>query len=271
MFNHNFGKRESRKFIDLLLDSTNKWTNIDAGKNIRVGDFGTIDPSTGDFLIDGNLYDLTETRDIMSKYPVQSTPKVQIEKYSSDAVKELGFSPKVSAGFQPVADISFEASWEFSRDRGALLVLTSAHTEYIRGFPTAAFIANPQITALLKKKVICTDVTSCPAFCLYLSNSKTHAFKISFEASVPIAAAVPGVTAGGGLGIIKQGANPEPVFHPLFSLKAIRWEGLGSVVRGEKPTELEDESIMDDVQKPWKDLDNEGEQIWVPVDSGAPL
>lgn len=49
-------------------------------------------------MIDGNLYEAPETKAIMENYPVTSAPVVGIERFTSNTVKELGFSPKVSVG-----------------------------------------------------------------------------------------------------------------------------------------------------------------------------
>ncbi|THU94294.1 hypothetical protein K435DRAFT_860743 [Dendrothele bispora CBS 962.96] len=83
-----FGHQDSRKFIDLLLQVTNnKWTNIDVNKEIRVGDIGRIDHATGEFLVEGNLYELSETKSAMESHPVQTTVSTKFEKYLSKGVK----------------------------------------------------------------------------------------------------------------------------------------------------------------------------------------
>ena len=44
------------------------------------------------------------------------------------------------------------------------------HVKFMKGFPTRPLMS-PSIKPILKGKVVCTDVTACPAFCLYLGNA----------------------------------------------------------------------------------------------------
>lgn len=273
------GKKESRKFIDLLLQSTNnKWTNIDASKEIKVGDFGYIERSTGEFLVEGNLYKLASTREQMEAYPVIETASTDFEKYTSKGVKELGFSPKVSAALEMVVDVELDAKWQFKRDRGALLVLLTPKIQTMSGLPIDVLL-DERHQNILKGKSICTDVFSCPGFCLYLSNSEEHVFDVSLNGKVPIPNA-PGVTAGGGIatnwkvghtqGVVKQGmdAKGRYVYYPLFGLKQINWGKVSTVTRGEQP---KSDEIFEDMDTPWSELDDEGEEAELLVDTGEEL
>ncbi|KAL0066484.1 hypothetical protein AAF712_006527 [Marasmius tenuissimus] len=273
-----FGKQESRKFIDLLLQVTNnKWANIDANKEIKVGDYGRIDGATGELQVEGNLYENPETAATMAAHPIREGTPTKFEKYTSQGVKELGISPSVNSGLQPFADVAFEGKWEFKNKRGALLYLITPRIHSMKGFPTST-VLDERFESILKNRVICTDVVSCPAFALYLANSKEHVFSLSLKADVPIPAA-PGVTAGGGFsaswkfentqGAVKEGLNEkgEYLFFPLYSLKQISWGKVASVVRGDE----REESVLLDADIPWLDLDDEGEELDIPVDSGEPL
>jgi len=276
-----FGKQESRKFIDLLLPSTNnKWTNIDANKPVHVGDFGSIEKSTGEFVVEGNLYTHPETREAMKSYEANDTAPTRYEKYTSKGVKELGLSPSLTASVEPIFDVGFDGKWAFKRERGALLVLVTPKMKVMNGFPTSLLLRE-DLRPLLRGRSICTSVVSCPAFVLYLGNTEEHTFELSLKASVPIPTA-PGVQAGGGLGanwsfgstqgIVKQGLDESGayVYYPLFSLKQISWGRVASVIRGDEP-EADENDVLEDVVTPWDNLDEEGEEVGMLEDSGEPL
>ncbi|KIK57999.1 hypothetical protein GYMLUDRAFT_86419 [Collybiopsis luxurians FD-317 M1] len=276
-----FGQRESRKFIDLLLQVTNnKWTNMDVNKEVKVGDFGRLDRATGELLIEGNLYEHPDTRAVMEDYPVKTTAPVDIERYTSGGVREIGLSPSVDIGFQNLAEAGFEGKWEFKNSRGALLILLLPRIHSMQGFPTGT-ILEKRFKSLLKGRAICTDVVSCPAFFLYLGKSKDHLFELSLKVDVPIASAVPGLTVGGGIGtkwkaggaqgILKQGFNDkgEHVFFPLYSLKGISWGRVGSISRSAGP--VDEASVLEDAETPWIELDDDGEELDFPIDSDEPV
>ncbi|KAJ7190619.1 hypothetical protein GGX14DRAFT_407866 [Mycena pura] len=247
-----FGQQESRKFIDLLLQVTNnKWTNIDANKEIKVGDFGQIDRATGELQIEGNLYEHPDTQAKMDAHPVRQTVSTEFEKYVSEGVKELSLAASADAKVEPIVDGEFEGKFAFQKKRGALLVITSPRIQSMHGFPTSLLL-DDQLKGVLKDRVICTDVVSCPGFFLYLGNSGSHVFNLSLKADLPVPVA-PGVKAGGSLqtgwksentqGLVKKGMSDkgEYVYFPLYSLKRVSWGRVSSVLRGE---EDEDEASL---------------------------
>ncbi|KAF9263737.1 hypothetical protein L218DRAFT_307659 [Marasmius fiardii PR-910] len=273
-----FGQQESRKFINLLLQVTNnKWANIDANKEIKVGDFGQIDGATGEFQVEGNLYQDPTTSAAMGPHPIRVTPPTDFEKYLSEGVREIRLSAGVKAGIQPFAEVGFEGKFEFKKKRGALLVLIAPRILSMQGFPTTTVLAE-KFQSLLKGRVICTDVVSCPSFCLYLGNNKDHVFSLSLEPTVPVPVA-PGVEIGGSVktdwkfqnaqGLVKKGSNDkgECVYFPLYTLKRVSWGKVASVIRGE---EGKDELLLD-AEIPWGELDDDGQEVDIPVDSGEPI
>jgi len=165
-----------------------------------------------------------------------------------------------------VASVEFAGKWKFNRQRGALLVLLNPRIEYIRTFPLA-IVRDETFKSSLYNRVICTEVVSCPGFCLYLGNSQEHVFELSLKADVPIPIAAP-LKAGGGLGmnwkfgntqgIVKEGldAQGNHVFFPLFSLKTIKWGKTSTVSRAE-----DEDEMLGKLEKPWKQLDEAGQEI----------
>ncbi|KIK68738.1 hypothetical protein GYMLUDRAFT_92240 [Collybiopsis luxurians FD-317 M1] len=274
-----FSQQESRKFIDLLLQVTNnKWTNIDANKEIKVGDFGQIDRATGEFQIEGNLYANPDTVVKMSSHPLRQTVSTQFEKYVSQGVKEISLSSSVNAKVQPIVDAEFEGKFEFKKKRGGILVLKSPRIQSMQGFPTSLLL-DDEFKSILKDRVVCTDVVSCPSFCLYLASGSDHQFTLSLKTDVPVPVA-PGVQVGGGVqtdwkaenaqGLMKKGTSDkgEYVFFPLYSIKRVNWGRVSTVLRGQ---EEDDASWLVDAEIPWLDLDDDGEELDIPIDSGEPL
>ncbi|THU79033.1 hypothetical protein K435DRAFT_811050 [Dendrothele bispora CBS 962.96] len=272
-------QQESRKFIDLLLQVTNnKWTNIDANKEIKVGDFGQIDRATGELQVEGNLYEHPDTKTKMAAHPLHRTVPTEFEKYVSEGVQELSFTSSVDVRGQPIVGGGFEGKFEFKNKRGALLVLVSPSIQTMQGFPTSLLL-DAQLRPILKNRVICTDVVSCPGFCLYLGNSKNHTFSLSLKGDVP-ARVAPGLEADGSLqanwkvdnaqGLVKKGLNEQgdSVYFPLYCLKRVSWDRVSSVLRG---GEAGDVSLLEDAETPWLNLDDDGQEQDIPLDSGEPI
>jgi hypothetical protein len=122
----------------------------------------------------------------MLAHPVETGHCTRFEKYESEGVTELGLSPSVAVGVyvdlplhmitvdenlsEPIAKVDFDGSWQFERNRGGILLMLEPHVKFMKGFPTRPLMS-PSVKPILKGKVVCTDVTACPAFCLYLGNA----------------------------------------------------------------------------------------------------
>ncbi|KAG0706990.1 hypothetical protein DFH29DRAFT_995570 [Suillus ampliporus] len=51
------GVEASRKFIDLIRQTSSKWANWDSSSKIKMGDYGMIDGKTGELQVEGKIYD----------------------------------------------------------------------------------------------------------------------------------------------------------------------------------------------------------------------
>ncbi|THU94295.1 hypothetical protein K435DRAFT_966924 [Dendrothele bispora CBS 962.96] len=194
-------------------------------------------------------------------------------------VKELALSPSVNVGIPSLADLGFVGKWEFKSNKGALLVLISPCISTMRGFPTGIMLEE-RFESILKNRVVCTDVVSCPAVCLYLGRNKDHVFELSLKGDTPIPVAPP-VTAGGNIdvkwnssnaqGAVKEGIDPDGKynFFPLYALKKVNWGRVGTVLRGDRKVDGED--VLEEANPPWNDLDDEGEELDFCIDSGEPV
>ena len=87
-------KNPSRKFIDLIRDVSSKWANWDPPNQIKVsifrspsggtqlhyhsqvGDYGTINKETGQFEVDGNIYEDPSIVNLTAAHPpLQTCPE----------------------------------------------------------------------------------------------------------------------------------------------------------------------------------------------------
>ncbi|KAG1744587.1 uncharacterized protein EDB91DRAFT_1080688 [Suillus paluster] len=232
-------KYASRKFIDLIQGAASKWANWDPPKKIAVGDYGLIDNKTGEFEWEGNIY----------------RPHFQEQLKSSN-------------GVQSVLNVAFEADLQFDgRKRAAVLVM---HEPRYSSLPNDERIIEllKSMPDILKGKFIVTEVISCAAYMMHLSEKKAYSISATLKANVPVA---PPATAGGAVGfawslettngVSRQGSDPAAKYVPLYRLKQPRskfwlWP------YGHRGDEKNDDPIdrWEDVEPPWDPLDDEGEE-----------
>ncbi|KAG2749691.1 hypothetical protein P692DRAFT_20732431 [Suillus brevipes Sb2] len=265
----------SRKFIDLIFQSSSKWANWDPPIPIKVGDYGTIDRKTGVLIVKGNIYDETFQESLTQQGLMINLSSCQPVKgavegdmiMSSIGVKtgEISLTPQVSA--LDLASASINAEFQFQEGRrGAVLVMHKPQQEYI---PQGRVLSIIHEARELKDKYIVSSTFTCPGFYLYLSNKSGEKVKLALTANAPVAAAI-GVSAGGGASVDwwtdTQAALLRKAFDqagqyrytPLFDLKR-RQHWFERTFRGveEHPTE---DDMWPDCSPPWNPLDEDGNE-----------
>jgi len=65
---------ESRKYIDMIYRTSARFPNWNPSKPLKVGDYGTINPQSGEFELDGSIY---SDKDILEKVPILRTKEGQ--------------------------------------------------------------------------------------------------------------------------------------------------------------------------------------------------
>jgi len=266
---HNTMKDEnaSRKFIDLIYESSTKYANWDPPVQIQVGDYGIINNDTGAFERSGNIYDehfKAFLPNAATRYPVRHGEIEGNMIITSRAIsyKELGID--AIASFAGVIEGSLSGQWEFGRtDRGALLMISRPRSHWLEwsGPPDVLYGIS-----VLKGKSIVISTVNCPAYALYLSNTQRDVVSLAMVTNgVPVAA---GVTAGGSLngtwrkekgsGFYRDAVNPGFTFTPLFTLReAVKrpwWR-----FRDDPSPERKGLDQLADSRPPWGALDSEGE------------
>jgi len=228
----------SRKYVDLILKASSKWATLEPfNRKIAPGDYGKIDPETGEFEYHGNIY---TNRDILDRIPDLNTadkykPVVsdKIEKWVITGVStrqvDGEFSPNVNLG--SIAQASINVQFSFKRGaRGAFLVMYRPHSIDL---PKDVLLHKLHGLSALKGMYLVSNIVTCPAYSLYLSNRDADKVGVAFVGSLPLAV-VPGLSGGAGISVgwvseSKSGyyqdaydIEGEPKYTPLIGLKQMR-------------------------------------------------
>ncbi|KAL5536603.1 hypothetical protein ACEPAF_426 [Sanghuangporus sanghuang] len=259
-------KYASRKFTDIILSAVSKWPNWDPSIPIEAGDYGRVDRKSGQFEREGNIYRDPDVAHIASQFPPSTGPRVDTHRIHSMDVRRVTVAPDVHANLLGVAEPTIGGQWQFSRSRGALLLL---YKSYI------TFVPNELLTELkdsgwAKGKCVVTHVQTCCSYFLYLSDKSSEVVSITLQADVPLPMA-PGVTPGAGIsagwhfsgasGIVQEAFHDEPVFVPLYQLKEITKKD-GWNRRSPCPdSDDDDDDGWISVEVPWSPLDDDGVEL----------
>jgi len=267
----------SRKYVDLILETSSKWANWDPPIPVEVGTYGTINKYSGALDREGNIYseefrkvfeEQCPDLDIDNYKPVVAPPEKSYIVYSK-GVQQSSFGAEASVDVLNLASASIKAEWNFpKKDRGALLVMHSPRQTHI---PIDTILKHLYDVPELKDKYLVTDIFSCPAYSLFLSNKSGEKLQLALTGSLPVPI-VPGVSAGGSnslswytnieTSLMRTAVHPEGeyAYVPLYSLKRRRppiWE---RILRDAVPVPPVGDDFWIDVQQPWDPLDEDGEE-----------
>ncbi|KIJ60757.1 hypothetical protein HYDPIDRAFT_31974 [Hydnomerulius pinastri MD-312] len=210
-------KYDSRKFVDLILSSASKWANWDPPRPINVGDYGSVNNETGEFMWEGNIYG-EYFQELLDKSP----GPIKID------LKDPALQPEVSEGddkiiisssgvyasearlaaevLQSEANVSLRFNFDFRDKGGAGMVL---YKPQYSSFPKDERLTSLLKTAreILRGKCIVTEVISCPAYLIVLSGQKGERFSASLSATRtdPVATT-------------DREASTSAIFNPLYKL-----------------------------------------------------
>ncbi|KAG1842270.1 hypothetical protein DFJ58DRAFT_707480 [Suillus subalutaceus] len=265
-------KYESRKFIDLIQRATSKWANWDPPRKITVGDYGTIINETGEFDWEGNIYSPHFKEQLKSskyKFNIDLAdaalrPNEQEAGDDHFIVKSWGVTAKeaktsadclvhisdcAAVPVPGVVNVALKLDLQFDGNKPAAVLVM--HKPRYSSLPHDERIIRvlKSMPGVLKGKYIVTEVISCAAYMMHLSDQKQ--FSVPLKAVGPV---TPAINAGGAAsfawsseaayGLSRQGCDPAAKYIPLYRLKMPCpkfWE-------------------WEDVDPPWNPLDNEGEE-----------
>ncbi|KAG1724596.1 hypothetical protein EDB19DRAFT_1915444 [Suillus lakei] len=257
-------KYASRKFIDLIQGATSKWANWDPPREITVGDYGMIINETGEFDWEGNIYSPDFQEKLKSskyKFDIDLTdstlhPKEQEGGDDQFIVKSWGVTTKevnasTNVGVPGAANVALEVNFQFDGTKPAAVLVM--HKPRYSSLPNDERIIRllKAMADTLKGKYIVTEVVTCAAYMMHLSDKKAEKFSVTLKATGPV---TPAVNAGGAAGF-------HLVFRSYLWLKKPRakfWEWpFGH--RGDENT-IDAIDRWEDVDPPWDPLDDEGEE-----------
>ncbi|KAH7906670.1 hypothetical protein BJ138DRAFT_1117362 [Hygrophoropsis aurantiaca] len=268
-------KYASRKYVDLIRQTTAKWANWDPPIPIKVGSYGTINGETGELDVEGNIYDATFEEIWKTHFPninlKDHQPKVgePDEDFVVSSVgvrrRDLKIGPEI--GLTGVANVSLKGEWQFATGRrGALLVMHKPRQTYL---PPGELLKPLYNIPELKDKYIVTSVFSCPAYSIYLSDKSGEKVSLALVANGPIPTA-PIANIGAELALdwwtdsqtsfLRKAASKKGdySFTPLYALKR-KLPVIRRLFRDSPVPEPTGDDFWIDVPQPWDPLDEDGE------------
>lgn len=265
-----------RKFVDLMFKTTGKYANWELAKEIRVGDYGTVDPNTGAFEKDGNIYDENLIPNKTANDDIVAGEPLNYWRVSTETAQECSFSGGPEINLAGMVDVALAGTWKFGEKRGAVLLM---HLPQLWKIPNMKLLDKLIDVPEVKGKYIVSDAYTCPASSLYISG-KSHeevTFKLHAETDPLVTGLVTGVPVGPG-GEVKGGWSVSNAtglhqcagsaksrtgrYTPLFTLKKRRWYAKWRGVPQAPIDENEDK--YEDIDVPWGPLDSDGEDALDP-------
>jgi len=219
------------------------------------GDFGTVIKSTGEFVVEGNIYVHEDLAHISQKHPPSEGDELDRYHVHSYEVRGVDVGAGFGANIFGTQGLVFRSHWQFNSKRGAVLLMYQ---------PRLICVPDPLFSEIrsipvLKNKAVVYQVFKCPGFYMYLSNKVNEQVAVGLRANLPPQVADPNPALGAGwmahgtIGIGQQGYQSGAIYTPLFSMRSLK---KGIVRRGESdqvPTERWDETMV-----PWDRLDDDG-------------
>jgi len=254
-----------RKYVDLIYRASKGFVNWDPLRKIEVGDFGRIDPETGQFVREGNIYKDEPLASVMKEYPPLVYGTVYEHKIDSSTSTRRSRLPDFGDGDQTtmIRDIVYRCQWEFKDKRAAFLFMLHARKITIPPrFLTMALKDEDGPMREIRSKNIVTSVWVCPKFGMYLSNKTREHVKIALYS--------PRAGSGqeeeswwhleGNVGVHQFGNRPSEDYRPLYRLESVQKNNWGVDEDGNELSEV----IWLAPDVPWGRLDEDGFE----VDSG---
>ncbi|KAH9167270.1 hypothetical protein EDB89DRAFT_2115623 [Lactarius sanguifluus] len=247
-------KNSQRKYIDLINEASSKWANWDPPRRINPGDFGTVIKSTGELVVEGNIYTHADLVHIARKYPPSEGHETDRYHIHSYEVRGVDVGADLGANLLGIQGLVFKSRWQFNSKRGAVLLMYQPRLITVPD----AFFTETQDVPILKNKSVVYQVFNCPGFYMYLSNKASEQISVSLRANT-----LPGVdgeqalsvgwSADGSSGVCQQGFREDAVYTPLFRLKSLgrrhwRRDGITPMIEKWEVTYI-----------PWGILDEDGE------------
>ncbi|KAF9062534.1 hypothetical protein BDP27DRAFT_1482123 [Rhodocollybia butyracea] len=243
-------KQASRKFIDLIQQTSSKFANWDPPHRIEVGDYGKIDRETGKLEKAGNIYDGSCEDAAVARLAARYSPITNParDEYSLNSVhaRRAEFGVDADATVAGLQYAALKAQWKFDKKRAALLTM---HNPVSITIPDAFFEASRTIP-FMKNKDLVVEVHQCEETVRLVLYANTPTNETGGEINA-------GWWSDGASGVFQKAYRPENLYTPLFRAKRIRKPGL---LRRASPgfNEPDDNDLWADTEVPWNYLDEDG-------------
>jgi hypothetical protein len=245
-------KNPQRKYIDLINEASSKWATWDLSRRIKPGDFGTVIKSTGELVVEGNIYVLEELKNIAKKYPPCEAHEIDRYHIDSREVRGADIGAGLGANLLGTQDLVFKSHWKFNSKRGAVLLM---YRPRLISVPDT-FFSETRYVPILKNKSVVYQVFNCPGFYMYLSNKLSEQVAVGLRVN-PSSNVYPPLGVGwmshGTTGIAQQGYQSNAIYTPLFGLRSLQKR----LVRRGEPNQAQSE-LWGETIAPWDRLDDDG-------------
>ncbi|KAF4586460.1 hypothetical protein EYR38_010736 [Pleurotus pulmonarius] len=244
---------DSRLYFKKIYQKSSRFANWEPARRIELGDYGTLNKRTGEFLKDGSIFSHPATKEHAAKLTRRDWATDSIQEYISFEASRLQFEsgPEIDVSGLAAAEVALR--YRFKGGRGAILVMHRPHPKTLEG--------DLKNLPAIPNKHIVTSVVDCPDYYMFLSHKEVGDVSLILRASAP---AVPGVAAGGkvgggwqhiGLGGTCKASQPGNEYTPLYETRV--WSKL-SRLRSDGEDLTAEEGWVPTVP-PWKTLDSDGE------------
>ncbi|CAE6502862.1 unnamed protein product, partial [Rhizoctonia solani] len=134
----------------------------------KVGDWGVIERGTGCFIREGNIFEDTECKVLLSDIPdvqlVKTGNPEDVIRITANAEMELDGS--LFSGIDATGEVGVRVhgAWKFTpRNRAAILTITNGYTHYLE---IGTVFTKLQPVRKLQGKAIVTEALRCPAYAM---------------------------------------------------------------------------------------------------------
>jgi hypothetical protein len=260
----------ARLYAELMRKSCGgSYANWNPPQSIEVGDYGIVDKETTSFEKEGNIFDpgFCPELDIARNYPVKLSKPNDMEIFMSRGVKRVGFDSAIAAKYPLLVDSKVKVCCDFSKGRGASLVLYMPKQSYIDR--VGDLMPKLQHNETLAEKALVTSVFSCPMYSLLLKDEKDTSGEVAIGLSL---FDTPDLGAHSRAqwhhynvsGVVKTGGeSANSTFYPLYSLRTPKTRSWMDTVLGRRRgRDPEGEDTFYNYQPPWGPLDDQGDECF---------
>jgi hypothetical protein len=231
-----------KKYVQWISNQSGLHPSFEPSVPVQIGDYGSVDKKTGEFLSEGNIFDKKGGKlslaEMLGIEIVENDAPIY-HKIGSKSASIVELSPEAKCGY-PGVNVSAAFDISFSKGGAAALIFVQGTLKTMK---YEGRLKQSGFNLFSKSIAIVTRVWSAPTYVICISTKSEQKFNITLGASVPTPAA--GLTAGGQFkttfsdtvtgNYLQVGPPFDPnskigakIFCPLFKLGRTSQEKLNS-------------------------------------------